>query len=152
MAKDWQVCPETRELSEKIIEKFSQTFAHIDVDKISFIIAMDGKAPNKGRTLAKIRIINEKTRIATGTPYNYMLEVYDSNWADQEYRQKQMIIFHELMHIDSAAEEDDPQLRKHNMEDFYEILDVWGIDYLYDDELPNLLDENLKEEDYGLKI
>ena len=149
MAKDWQMCPEIKDLVDDIVEKFPNLFDHVDSSKISCIIAMAGNAPNKGRALATIRVINDKTRIATGTPYNYILEVYDANWNDQEDRQKQMVVFHELMHIEPEAEEDDPKLRKHDTEDFYEILNIWGIDYLYDKELPDLLDENLEEDDYG---
>jgi len=149
MAKEWQVCPETKDLIEKLVEKFPTVFTHVNTDHISCIIATGGQAPQQGNALAKISTINSKVKTATGTPYDFILEVYEANWYEQDLRQKQAIVFHELMHIDPDSEEDAPKLRKHDLEDFYQIMNVWGIDYLHNSQLPDLLDDSLSEEDYG---
>jgi len=150
MSKEWHIFSETRDLAEKLTKKFPVFFSHVNVDEISCVVCMGGKPPNGGRTLARISVISDKIKIATGTPYNFILEVYDGNWYDLDSKQKQMVIFHELMHIDPEDAES-PKLRKHDLEDFHEILSIWGIDYLDNTDIPKLLDENLNEEDYGLE-
>ena len=59
-----------------------------------------------------------------------------------------MVVFHELMHIDQDAE--DPKLVSHNVEDFHSLLQNWGLDYIMNDDLPDLLDDDLDESDYDI--
>jgi len=137
--KEWVLCPEAKELVEKIIEKFPAHFSDIDPNHISCVMCVGGKPPNGGRTLAKIYVIPERIRCAAGTPYRYVLEVYDGNWLDLNDNQKQVVIFHELMHID--PESDPPKLRKHDVEDFRILLESWGIDYI-NNGAPQLLSDD----------
>ena len=149
MKREWQMYPEVHDYVEALIEKFPRYFSKVKSHEISCIIGVGGKAPKGGSVLARISLISEKLRVATGSSYKYVMEVYDANWYDLDSRQKAMVVFHELMHIDQDA--DDPKLVSHNIEDFHPILKTFGIDYLMNDSLPDLLDDDLSEEDYGIK-
>lgn len=151
MAKEWQVCSEVRDLVEALSQRFTANFSNVNSDEISCIMSVDGKAPKQGagKALAKISIIREKMRVATGTPYKYIIEVYDDNWFDLSKIQKQYVIFHELMHIDPDSEE--PKLKDHDIQDFDMILSAWGIHYLEDAKLLDLLDDDMEEGDYEIK-
>lgn len=150
MAREWQGCSEVRDLVDALSQKFTANFANINPDEVSCIMAVGGKAPKQGsgKTLAKIGIIRDKLRVATGTPYKYVIEVYDDNWFGLSNVQKQYVVFHELMHIDIDSEE--PKLKPHDIQDFDILLSTWGLHYLNNADIPDLLSEDTTEEDYNI--
>jgi predicted metallopeptidase len=149
VAKDWKVSSEVKDIVHELSRKFISILSGVNPDEVSCIIAMDGKAPNKGQTLSKIRKVNNKTQAATGTTFNFIIEVYADNWFGLSETQKQWVILHELLHIDPNSE--DPKLRKHDVEDFSAILKTYGVDYI-DSDLPNLLDDEKSESDYDIDV
>jgi len=149
MAKDWKVSSEAKDIADELSRKFISTLSGVNPEEVSCIIAMDGSAPNKGETLAAIRKVNDKTKIATGTSFNFIIEIYADNWFDLSEIQKQWVILHELLHIDPNSE--DIKLRKHDVEDFAAILRNYGVDYI-DSDLPDLLDDEKGESDYKIDV
>lgn len=149
MAKDWKVSSEAKDIVDELSRKFISILSGVNPEEISCIIAMDGKSPNKGKTLAKIKKVDDKTKAATGTTFNFIIEIYADNWFGLSEVQKQWVILHELLHIDPNSE--DAKLRKHDVEDFSAILKTYGVDYI-DSDLPDLLDDEKSESDYDIDV
>jgi len=71
----------------------------------------------------------------------YIIVVYWSDWNTWSTKQKQWILFHELLHCHPDFE----RTIKHDCQDFKLILDKVGVDWVSKkDELPNLIDDDVK--------
>lgn len=136
--KEWTLCPEAKKIVEELIEKFPAHFSGIDPMHINCVMCTGSRSAS---VLAKIYIIPDRFRCATGSPYRYVIEVYDNNWHDLDDAQKRAVIFHELMHIDPSL--DPPKLVKHDVQDFRVLLETWGINYV--ENPPSLFDEEQED-------
>jgi predicted metallopeptidase len=98
----------------------------------------------KNHTLAKIKPIKGAEKAIfqiNNIKVRYVIELYWSDWNAWSMKQKQWILFHELLHVHPDFE----KTIKHDCEDFKIILDKVGVDWTNKkDELPNLLDEEVK--------
>jgi len=98
----------------------------------------------KNKTLAKIKPIKgaEKAIFQVhNIPVRYLIEVFWSDWNAWTMRQKQWIIFHELLHVHPDYE----RLIKHDCEDWKAILDSVGVNWFdKKDGLPDLMDKGTK--------
>lgn len=118
---------EFKDIAEKIINKYITTFANIEIDQILFLVE-DEKAPKK---YADIRIVKPPYTFITN--YKFIMTIYEPTIISMNDAQKNILVMHELMHIDSDFE----KLVKHNIEDFSEILSIYGVDW---DTNPNTKD------------
>jgi hypothetical protein len=94
----------------------------------------------KNNVLAKIKPIKgsekallQKNNINT----RYIIELYYSDWQTWTPRQRQWIIFHELLHVHPDYE----KTIKHDCEDFKIMLKAVGPDWAKRDDLPDLTDK-----------
>lgn len=98
----------------------------------------------KNNTLAKIKPIKGAEKAIfqiNNIRVRYVIELYWSDWNSWSMRQKQWIIFHELLHVHPEFE----KTIKHDCEDFKLILDKVGVDWAEKkDGLPDLLNEEVK--------
>jgi len=98
----------------------------------------------KNHTLAKIKPIKGAEKAIfqlNNIPARYIIEVYWSDWNAWSTKQKQWILFHELLHCHPDFE----RTIKHDCEDFKIILDKVGVDWATKkDDLPNLAEDDVK--------
>ena len=98
----------------------------------------------KNHVLAKIKSIKgiEKTILQSKSiDTRYVIEIYWSDWNSWSSRQKQWVIFHELLHIHPDME----RTIKHDCEDFKLVLKTAKTpDWIKADDLPDLTDKNTK--------
>lgn len=116
-----------RDIAEAIVNRYSVAFGHIDVDSILFL-SEDSKAPKK---YASIQIVKEPYTFITN--YKFIMTVYEPNTIAMNDAQLNILIMHELMHVN----DDFDGLVKHNLEDFSEIVSVYGLGW---DTNPNVVD------------
>lgn len=116
-----------RDIAEEIVNRYSVAFGHIDVDSILFL-SEDSKAPKK---YASIQIVKEPYTFITN--YKFIMTVYEPNTIAMNDAQLNILIMHELMHVN----DDFDGLVKHNLEDFSEIVSVYGLGW---DTNPNVVD------------
>lgn len=57
-------------------------------------------------------------------PYDYLITVYEPNIARKSEKQMEILMYHELLHIDH-----DGKLRAHDIDDFKKIIDEYGTDW-----------------------
>jgi predicted metallopeptidase len=127
-----QQSPEYKEIAEKILDKFPVAFGHIELDKVLFLKETE-KAPKK---YADTRAV--KSPYSFLTELKFIITVYEPMVVSFSEAQLNMLIFHELLHIDV----DFQKLKKHNIEDFRELISAYGINWDIDPNLPNILDDD----------
>ena len=103
----------------------------------------------KNHVLAKIKPIKGAEKAIfqqNNIPVRYVIECFWSDWNTWNDRQKQWILFHELLHVHPDFE----KTIKHDCEDFKLILDKVGVDW-WDkkDSLPSLLNDKV---DFNLDL
>lgn len=108
-----------RDIAEKIIDQYNVAFGHIDIDSILFL-EEDSRAPKK---YADIQMVKSPYTFITN--YKFILTVYEPKTIAMNDSQKNILIMHELMHIN----DDFDGLVKHNLEDFSEIVSKYGVDW-----------------------
>lgn len=127
-----QLAPEYRDIADKLIDKFPVAFGFIELDKVLFL-KEDSKTPKKYADIRGVR-----SPFTFMTEYKFIMTVYEQVCASMNDAQKVMLIYHELLHIHSDFE----KLRKHNLEDFRELVAIYGVNWNIDPNLPNILDDD----------
>jgi len=125
---DWQ------EIADALIQKFPIAFGHVEIDKVLFLSETE-KTPKK---YADTRNVAYPYNYITD--YKYIIIFYENNIQAMTDAQKNMLVFHELLHID----EDFSRVRKHNIEDFRELISKWGINWDIDPNLPDILTDEVE--------
>jgi predicted metallopeptidase len=126
--------PEYREIANKLIDKYPVAYSHIELDKILFLKELD-KTPKKYADIRKVGYVYDFI-----TEYKFVMVVYEQVIAGFDDAHKAMLIHHELMHIDESFN----KLRKHNIQDFVEIVAKYGCDWAANPNLPNILEDEDK--------
>lgn len=116
-----------KDIAEKLINKYPVSFAQIDIDQVLFL-AEDEKAPKK---YADITLVKSPYTFITN--YKFIITVYEPKTLGMTPPQINLLVMHELMHID----EDFEKLVKHNLEDFSELVSIYGCAWDTD---PNVID------------
>ena len=119
--------------AEKLIEE-REELEHVRLREyeIDYLIS-DKEQKSGGRpVLADIRAI---TGIYSHyIPYDFVVTIYEPNCMDLTDAQMQILLLHELMHIG-----DDGSLKRHDIEDFYSILNQFGLGWQHNDDLRPLI-------------
>ena len=116
-----------KDIADQLIAKYPQNFAQIDSDQILFL-EEDEKSPRK---YADIRIVKPPYTFVTN--YKFILTVYSPKTIAMTQAQINILIMHELMHIDDNFE----KLVDHDIQDFVGICSIYGLDW---DVNPNVQD------------
>lgn len=130
IGSDWQ------EIAEKLISKFQVGLGHIEIDKVLFL-SEDEKTPKQ---YADVRMIKFPYNFIT--EYKYIIVFYENNTQAMTDAQRHMLCYHELLHIDETFE----KIRKHNIEDFRELIGKFGISWDIDQNLQDILSDEVDGE------
>lgn len=60
-------------------------------------------------------------------PCDFTITIFEPNCEGMSPEQIRMLIFHELLHV--GADKDEPYIIPHDLEDFKEIVDRYGVDW-----------------------
>lgn len=136
---DYEVADDLRELGEKIISAMPELSIIRDYDaKIGYVRSFEAKR-DKGRS------INADCRKINGTytaylPFDFVITFYEPNVYHMSENQKKILMLHELRHI--GIGERGFRIENHDVEDFRDILDRFGIEWNgFDQEVPDILAE-----------
>jgi len=134
---------------KKLCEKQPDVLWCVKPDMVAVLGIENKERSEKNKVLAKIKPFKgcEKAILMENNiPVRYVIELYWSDWNDWNQKKRQWIIFHELLHIHSEI----GKTVKHDCEDFKIILDKVGVNWTTSDNLPNLIEDNVKF-DLGLR-
>lgn len=122
-----KISSQYRDIASKIVDRYNVAFGHIDVDSILFLTE-DSKAPKK---YADIQLVKAPYTFITN--YKFIMTVYEPKVIAMNDAQRNLLVMHKLMHINP----DFDGLIKHNLEDFSELISVYGLNW---DTNPNVKD------------
>jgi hypothetical protein len=108
-----------KDIADALIAKYPQNFGQIDTDQILFLCE-DEKSPAKYAEIQKV-----KSPYTFVTSYKFIMIVYSPKTIAMTQAQINLLIMHELCHIDQDFE----KLVKHDLEDFVSLCSIYGCDW-----------------------
>lgn len=131
MAK-FEVSESLRDMAAKVIAE-NESLLHLEteLDRILFMYSDQNKT-SKGKTVyADTEVIKEKFREVMA--YDFVITFYKPPTQFLSDEKMERIMYHELRHVGIDYEgEDDVKLYivPHDVEDFRDMINTWGIDWL----------------------
>lgn len=125
-----------RLLANKIINRFPEFSIIKEWNiKIGYVVSQERKSGEK-ITYADCRRVQEVFRAYL--PFDFIITFYELNTGMLNENQQKVLMLHELRHITMG--EKGLKLRPHDIEDFKDILESYGLDWNeYGKELPDIL-------------
>lgn len=140
-ARVYSKVEEADELIKGLCEAQPDVLWCVRPETITVMAIENSERNEKNTTLAKIKPVKGAEKAvfqANHIPTRYIIELFWSDWHAWSMRQKQWIIFHELLHVHPDFEKS----IRHDCEDFKIILDKVGVEWTKKDNLPDLLDKS----------
>lgn len=106
----------------QVVSTHPDKFIHVNPDDVHAVF----KDSLKSSWRARIRIVSGY--LSTLTNKKFVLEVHKADWDSSTTEERALVVFHELMHIVFDEEKNKYKLRKHDVQDFYEVLKKFGLD------------------------
>jgi hypothetical protein len=125
--KTYVVDQELDALAKEVIEQHGLVVGDADIVYMKVY-------PNVSNTVAG-RCIRSSRELKFFSDCDYIIQMSGDLWDALDEHTRRVLMLHELMHI--FIDEDNEgnpvyKLRKHDVEDFAAILDVYGVNWLYD--------------------
>ncbi len=132
---------EVIETTRTLIKTFPDKFLHVKLEDIHFIF----KDAEKSRVKAYVQLF--KGELQTLTKKKIMLCVWKQDWESSTEATRAFIIYHELTHIQFNEEKNKYVMRDHNVKDFKENLELFGlsrekIDSVFSEIITKTADDN----------
>lgn len=127
----YEQAPDIKTIAERLIEAKEDLF-HIRDYEVGFLYCDTEKQLAGNVVMADCTKTNGLLKYYSG--YDFIITVYEPNIMDLTEAQLQILIYHELLHIGLEG-----KLRPHNVQDFYSILHLYGLDWIYDDSIGPIL-------------
>ncbi len=113
-------------------------YSFLDPNRFAFAVSTHAaRTYNNVKNIAKIQNITEPVSLVT--PVRYIISVYDgaSDWAKLTQEQKELVLLHEVLHVDLEHEFKHPDWDKaragrllgHDLNDFRKMVAVLGVDW-----------------------
>ncbi len=112
---------EVIELTRKIINTFPEKFIKVNIDDLHFIF----KDVEKSKMLAHVRLLSGSLQTLTKKKIEFC--VWKQHWESSDLNNKAMTIYHELTHIFYDSDKNKYKLLRHDVEDFHELLELFGL-------------------------
>ena len=132
---------ETRTLNDRYAElgralvEDEPLLAHIrDGHATICYLGSDYAKRSKGRTVyGECEKVADKNKWAI--PADFLIVVYEPNCEDMDDEHLSRLLFHELLHVGVEVDDEGVEkysVRPHDLEDFRECVDRWGVDWIAD--------------------
>lgn len=125
--------PEYAEIGEKCIRKYPELINLRDnLCSIAYLGSSKKKTARGRLTYAECHKIPDKYKWMSEKAYDFMITVYEKNCAGMNDEQMEILIWHELMHIEVTELEDGTVaygIKDHDVQDFRAILELYGVDW-----------------------
>lgn len=143
MEKVYSRISEAEEIIKKLCAKQPDVLWCVRPELVAVYGIENKERSEKNKTLAKVKPVKgeEKTILQDNNiPIRYIISVYYSDWREWNEKQRQWIIFHELLHIHHEI----GKTIKHDIEDFKIIVDVAGVNWTQSKDLPDIINGDVK--------
>jgi hypothetical protein len=135
---DAEPSKELRMLADRIINKFDDLHFIKDLNiKVGYVMSQERKQGQK-TVYADCRRVT--TVYSAYLPYDFIITFYESSVSMLSENQKKILMRHELQHIECGSR--GLTVRLHDIEDFSNILEEYGIKWNgFDESVPDILEE-----------
>lgn len=116
-----------QEMADSLIEEKNE-FNALTACNIGFLYSDKEKKSKGRRVFADTEKLNDKMKLLTG--YDFIITFYLPNLERVSDRAKEIVMFHELKHCGYDVEDGSCYLIPHDLEDFKEIIDEYGSDWI----------------------
>lgn len=111
------------------IIKDKDELRHLTECNIGFLYS-DKEKKSKGRLVfADTEKVNDKMKLLTG--YDFIITFYRPNIKDISARALEILMYHELKHVGFDVSDGSCYIIPHDLEDFKEIVDDFGSDWIW---------------------
>ena len=150
MSKDkpvYEVNDEFNQMAVSIVEKYSEKFHDIEVDKICCVNISNKDNPRKeeGKTVGEMgercwKTLPVKMPIALHCPYTYYIVMFASDWNELSEKHKLALVADALHSIGI----EDGSVNPCDTKGYHSMFSTLGLDFLSDPNIPNLLDDDVE--------
>lgn len=124
-----EVSSEWQEIADALVNKFSITLGHIEIDKVLFLNETE-KTPKK---YADTKFIGYPFQFLTD--YKYIIIFYANNIQAMTEEQKKVLCLEQLLYIDESFN----KLRNQDIKSFREFVATFGVNWDISNSLPDIL-------------
>lgn len=110
------------DIAEKLIEKFSKKFLHINLQDVYFVF----KDSIKSKWRAQTHLVGGV--LSSFTKKKVTITVWKQHWITSNEVERMLILYHEFLHITYDDDKKKYVLNRHDIENFREMLVDCGID------------------------
>lgn len=116
-----------REIAERVIREH-QELEWLRSVRIDFVES-DKEKKSRGRMVfGECHLVKELHKLYI--PWDFIVVIYAPNAALLSERQKEILIYHELLHVDISEDGETRKIRPHDVEDFRAVIDRYGLDWV----------------------
>lgn len=131
------------DLGEKLCKKHSDKLSNIDMDKVICIMVTNKTRPEKQTTLWSLRAL--KPPMSLLSPYKYVVSLFQGDWDSMGEKHRAMMVFDILCSIEPG--DGDASVIAFDKKGHSTIMRTFGVDYMEDPNIPNLLEESFELKD-----
>lgn len=131
-------------LAQQIVNKYPAQFGTVNLDKITCVQITNNERPEKKDKLWEVK--NVVPPVSLDCPYTFYVIVYGSDWHSMDKKHKLLLICETLQAMTDTDEGKVNTFDSHG----YKIMQrtFGGIDYLVQDDVPDILEDKIIWKDY----
>jgi len=131
-------------LAEQIVEKHSGVFAGVDTKLIRAFLITNKERSEKKPKLFDIKAVSDPVRM--DLEYGHYVIFHQEDWNMLEQKHKLLLVAQTLcaIVIDENGEMIEGKVNAFDMKDYSTMLRTFGTDYLIKDNVPDLLEDDIK--------
>lgn len=117
------------EIASKVIDEHANLH-HLKDDRCRIVYQYsDEEKKNRGKTVyADTEKIKDKLKAVL--PYDFLITFYRPNTVNLTDDKMEKLMYHELRHVGFDPKNGKHSVIPHDVEDFRDVIDVWGIDWI----------------------
>lgn len=136
---------EMRKIAERVVRAYPEVFGHVNLARVAFMWETTGEEAKCGRDRVaaggcfKVKSIFRDLLSQHGGRYDFIIAFFSSECEGKSLEWRQLLMYHELRHID-----EDGKIYEHEIEDFVDVLEMGGIRWTDDQNVPDIIHRKIK--------
>jgi hypothetical protein len=141
---EYSALDEFMDLAKQLVEKHSEKFYGIDLEVVAARQITNKDRGEKNNKLYEVMAV--KPPVREDCKYAFYIIIHQSDWNILEKKHKLLLIAQSLhsISLDENGDMEEGKLNAPDMKDFSSMLRTFGPDYLVKDNVPDLLDDEVK--------
>jgi hypothetical protein len=108
-------------IANAVVGRFKSEFSHVDLNDVQFSWRFSKRSIYHGKT-SLIRGVHKMF-----TDKKVVIVLFRKSWKSHDRAWRSLLVYHELRHIVAKKENGDYVLKRHDVEDFADVISKYGI-------------------------